>query len=154
VIAYDGGAVSEVIEKAGRASSFKEVEGAYGGRSRVPELSRVRCREVFEKRFTPSHGEQLPAGVRARNPLLPEHALRNRRNGEEVISLSEDFYPLNLPSAWTTVSTVLNTGTRSQSSTDSATSREIRPRPAWCLPSRHSVPLPFALWWERIGLCC
>ncbi len=52
VIAYDGGAVSEVIEEGGTGFIVKEVEGATEAVRRVPELSRVRCREVFEKRFT------------------------------------------------------------------------------------------------------
>ena len=52
VIAYDGGAVSEVIEEGRTGFIVKEVEGATEAVRRVPELSRVRCREVFEKRFT------------------------------------------------------------------------------------------------------
>ncbi len=52
VIAYDGGAVSEVIEEGRTGFIVKEVEGATEAVRRVPELSSVRCREVFEKRFT------------------------------------------------------------------------------------------------------
>ncbi|PYJ73225.1 MAG: glycosyl transferase [Verrucomicrobia bacterium] len=52
VIAYDGGADSEVIEEGRTGFIVKEVEGATEAVRRVPELSRVRCREVFEKRFT------------------------------------------------------------------------------------------------------
>ena len=52
VIAYDGGAVSEVIEEGRTGFIVKEVEGATEAVRRVPELSRVRCREVFEMRFT------------------------------------------------------------------------------------------------------
>ncbi len=52
VIAYDGGAVSEVIEEGRTGFIVKEVEGATEAVRRVPQLSRVRCRQVFEKRFT------------------------------------------------------------------------------------------------------
>ena len=52
VIAYDGGAVSEVIEEGRTGFIVKEVEGATEAVRRVPELSREHCREVFEKRFT------------------------------------------------------------------------------------------------------
>ncbi len=52
VIAYDGGAVSEVIEEGRTGFIVKEVEGATEAVRQVPQLSRVRCRQVFEKRFT------------------------------------------------------------------------------------------------------
>jgi glycosyltransferase involved in cell wall biosynthesis len=52
VIAYDGGAVSEVIEEGRTGFIVKGLEDAAEAVRRVPELSRVRCREVFEKRFT------------------------------------------------------------------------------------------------------
>jgi glycosyltransferase involved in cell wall biosynthesis len=52
VIAYDGGAVSEVIEEGRTGFIVKGLEDAVEAVRRVPELSRVRCREVFEKRFT------------------------------------------------------------------------------------------------------
>lgn len=52
VIAYDGGAVSEVIEEGRTGFIVKGLEDAAEAVRRVPELSRARCREVFEKRFT------------------------------------------------------------------------------------------------------
>src|SRR6266576_608901 len=52
VIAYDGGAVSEVVEEGRTGFIVKELEDAIKAVRRVPELSRARCREVFEKRFT------------------------------------------------------------------------------------------------------
>ncbi len=52
VIAYDGGAVSEVIEEGRTGFIVKGLEDAAEAVRRVPELSRVHCREVFEKRFT------------------------------------------------------------------------------------------------------
>ncbi len=52
VIAYDGGAVSEVIEEGRTGFIVKGLEDAAEAVRRVPELSCARCREVFEKRFT------------------------------------------------------------------------------------------------------
>src|SRR5438477_407880 len=52
VIAYEGGAVSEVIEEGRTGFIVKGLEDAAEAVRRVPELSRVRCREAFEKRFT------------------------------------------------------------------------------------------------------
>src|SRR5213596_1199277 len=52
VIAYDGGAVSEVIEEGQTGFIVKELKDAAEAVRRVPELSRACCREAFEKRFT------------------------------------------------------------------------------------------------------
>ncbi|HEU5235615.1 MAG TPA: glycosyltransferase family 4 protein [Pyrinomonadaceae bacterium] len=52
VIAYDGGAVPEVIKEGQTAFIAKNIEGAVEAVRRVPELSRAYCRKVFEKRFT------------------------------------------------------------------------------------------------------
>ncbi len=52
VIAYDGGAVSEVIEEGRTGFIVKGLEDAAEAVRRVPELSRACCREAFEKRFT------------------------------------------------------------------------------------------------------
>jgi glycosyltransferase involved in cell wall biosynthesis len=52
VIAYDGGAVSEVIKEGQTGFIAKNVEDAAEAVHRVPELSRSHCRKVFEKRFT------------------------------------------------------------------------------------------------------
>jgi len=52
VIAYRGGAVSEVMEHGHTGFVVEGLEGAIEAVRRVPELSRKRCREVFEKRFT------------------------------------------------------------------------------------------------------
>ena len=52
VIAYEGGAVSEVIEEGRTGFIVKGLEDATEAVRRVPELSRAYCREVFEKRFT------------------------------------------------------------------------------------------------------
>jgi glycosyltransferase involved in cell wall biosynthesis len=46
------GAVSEVIEEGRTGFIVKGLEDAAEAVRRVPELSRARCREVFEKRFT------------------------------------------------------------------------------------------------------
>ena len=52
VIAYRGGAVAEVMEQGHTGFVVQGVEDAVEAVRRVPELSRKRCREVFEKRFT------------------------------------------------------------------------------------------------------
>ena len=52
VIAYDGGAVSEVIKEGQTGFIAKNAEDAAEAVHRVPELSRGHCRKVFEKRFT------------------------------------------------------------------------------------------------------
>jgi glycosyltransferase involved in cell wall biosynthesis len=52
VIAYRSGAVPEVMEEGYTGFIVNELEDAVEAARRVPELSRKRCREVFEKRFT------------------------------------------------------------------------------------------------------
>jgi glycosyltransferase involved in cell wall biosynthesis len=52
VIAYRGGAVPEVMEQGHTGFIVEGLEDAVEAVRRVPELSRKRCREVFEKRFT------------------------------------------------------------------------------------------------------
>src|SRR2546421_2894101 len=52
VIAYEGGSVSEVLEQGRTGFIITELEDAIEAVRRVPDLSRVRCRQVFEKRFT------------------------------------------------------------------------------------------------------
>ena len=52
VIAYRGGAVPEIMEQGHTGFIVEEVEGAVEAARRIPKLSRKRCREVFEQRFT------------------------------------------------------------------------------------------------------
>jgi len=52
VIAYAGGSVAEVIEQGRTGFIVTELEDAIEAVRRVPDLSRARCRQVFEKRFT------------------------------------------------------------------------------------------------------
>jgi glycosyltransferase involved in cell wall biosynthesis len=52
VIAYRDGAVPEVMEQGHTGFIVDALEDAVEAVRRVPELSRKRCREVFEKRFT------------------------------------------------------------------------------------------------------
>lgn len=52
VIAYRGGAVPEIMEEDHTGFIVEEFEDAVEAVRRVPELSRKRCREVFEQRFT------------------------------------------------------------------------------------------------------
>jgi len=54
IIAYDRGSVPEVMENGVTGFIVNEVEQAVEAVGRVGDLSRARCREVFEKRFTAS----------------------------------------------------------------------------------------------------
>jgi glycosyltransferase involved in cell wall biosynthesis len=52
VIAYDGGAVPEVIKDGQTGFIAKNLEDAADAVHRVSEISRTHCRKIFEKRFT------------------------------------------------------------------------------------------------------
>ena len=52
VIAYDGGAVREIIKEGQTGFIATNIEEAVEAVRRVPELSRADCRKVFENRFT------------------------------------------------------------------------------------------------------
>jgi glycosyltransferase involved in cell wall biosynthesis len=52
VIAYRGGAVPEVMEQGHTGFIVEGLDDAVEAVRRVPKLSRKRCREVFEQRFT------------------------------------------------------------------------------------------------------
>jgi glycosyltransferase involved in cell wall biosynthesis len=52
IIAYRGGAVPEIITEGQTGFIVNGLEGAVQAVRRVPELSRKRCREVFDQRFT------------------------------------------------------------------------------------------------------
>jgi glycosyltransferase involved in cell wall biosynthesis len=52
VIAYRSGAVPEVMEEGHTGFIVRALKDAVKAVRRVPELSRKRCREVFEQRFT------------------------------------------------------------------------------------------------------
>ena len=52
VIAYSSGSVPEVMEEGRTGFIVSELDDAVDAVRRVPALSRARCREVFEERFT------------------------------------------------------------------------------------------------------
>ena len=52
IIAYRNGAVPELMEEGHTGFIVDELEGALAAARRIPELSRTRCREIFETRFT------------------------------------------------------------------------------------------------------
>lgn len=54
VVAYAGGSVAEVMDDGVTGFVVSEMEDAVEAVRRVRDLSRARCREVFEKRFTAS----------------------------------------------------------------------------------------------------
>ena len=54
VIAYAGGSVAEVMDDGLTGFVVNDIEQAVEATRRVRDLSRARCREIFEKRFTAS----------------------------------------------------------------------------------------------------
>jgi len=54
VIAYVGGSVAEVMDDGVTGFVVNDIEDAVEAVRRVRDLSRARCREVFEKRFAAS----------------------------------------------------------------------------------------------------
>jgi len=52
VIAYRNGAVPEVMEQGRTGFIVRELDDAIAAARRIPDLSRARCRELFETRFT------------------------------------------------------------------------------------------------------
>jgi glycosyltransferase involved in cell wall biosynthesis len=58
VVAYAGGSVAEVMDDGVTGFVVHEIEEAVEAVRRVRDLSRARCREVFEKRFTASRMAQ------------------------------------------------------------------------------------------------
>ena len=81
VIAYDGGAVSEVIEDGRTGFIVKGLDDAIEAIRRVPDLSRARCRESFEKRFTA--GRMARDYVKVYNRLVGHHITARRRGGAD-----------------------------------------------------------------------
>jgi glycosyltransferase involved in cell wall biosynthesis len=81
VIAYDGGAVSEVVEEGRTGFIVKELEDAIKAVRRVPELSRARCREVFEKRFTSTR--MARDYVKVYNRAIGRHVMARARGGAD-----------------------------------------------------------------------
>ena len=51
VIAYDCGSVPEVMEDGVTGFIVRDLDDAVKGVNRIRDLSRSRCREVFERRF-------------------------------------------------------------------------------------------------------
>src|SRR5215475_5420738 len=54
VIAYSGGSVAEVMDDGVTGFVVKDIDEAVQAVERVPALSRARCRQVFEERFSAS----------------------------------------------------------------------------------------------------
>ena len=76
VIAYDGGSVAEVMEDGVTGFIVRELDDAAEAIRRVCNLSRARCREVFEKRFT---------ATRMANNYLEVYERVICRNSEDVL---------------------------------------------------------------------
>lgn len=52
VIAYDRGSVPEIVEEGRTGFLVRTLKEAVEAARQIPELSRIRCREVFDQRFT------------------------------------------------------------------------------------------------------
>jgi glycosyltransferase involved in cell wall biosynthesis len=74
VIAYSSGSVPEVMEQGRTGFVVRELDDAVEAVRRVPQLSRARCREVFEERFTAARMAHDYLEVYAQ--LMAEPALR------------------------------------------------------------------------------
>jgi glycosyltransferase involved in cell wall biosynthesis len=72
VIAYAGGSVAEVMEDGVTGFVVNNIEQAVEAVGRVRDLSRARCREVYEKRFTASRmaSDYVNAYVRLADPRM------------------------------------------------------------------------------------
>ena len=81
VIAYQKGSVPEVMEEGRTGFIVRGLEDAAAAVRRVPELSRKRCREVFEERFTVAR--MARDYLRVYERLIAEHA---RVNGTAAFS--------------------------------------------------------------------
>ncbi len=72
VIAYREGAIPEVMKEGHTGFIVETLEDAVSAIQRVPELSRKRCREVFEERFTATR--MARDYVRIYDQLIKRHA--------------------------------------------------------------------------------
>jgi glycosyltransferase involved in cell wall biosynthesis len=76
VIAYREGAVPEIMDEGHTGFIVEELEDAVEAALRIPKLSRKRCREVFEQRFTVTR--------MANDYLRAYERLINRKQGEPL----------------------------------------------------------------------
>jgi glycosyltransferase involved in cell wall biosynthesis len=76
VIAYDHGSVPEVIEEGVTGFIVQDLDDAAKAVGRVRDLSRRRCREVFEKRFAANR--MASDYVRVYKRLIDQHGARGR----------------------------------------------------------------------------
>jgi glycosyltransferase involved in cell wall biosynthesis len=72
VVAYEGGSVSEVMDDGVTGFVVNDIDHAVEAVGRVRNLSRARCREVFEKRFTASRmaRDYVNAYMRVADPRM------------------------------------------------------------------------------------
>ena len=76
VIAFDSGSVPEIVESELTGFVVSDVEGAASAVGRISSLSRWKCRETFEQRFTASR--------MASDYLDIYHRLVSRREGDDA----------------------------------------------------------------------
>lgn len=77
VIAYRHGSVPEVMEEGRTGFIVTDLEDAIEAARRIPELSRARCREVFEQRFTV--GRMAADYMQVYGRLVSRHPTPNKR---------------------------------------------------------------------------
>jgi len=78
VIAYEHGSVPEIMEQGHTGFIVNNLEGAVEAARRIPHLSRERCREIFDQRFTAARMAEgyLAAYERLQVDAAPRAALR------------------------------------------------------------------------------
>jgi glycosyltransferase involved in cell wall biosynthesis len=100
VVAYEGGSVSEVMEDGVTGFIVHEIDQAVEAVRHVRDLSRARCREVFENRFTANRmaSDCVNAYMRLADPRMQkmEQPLELSLRACQSVYLS--FRPLRLRS--------------------------------------------------------
>src|SRR5437764_6296162 len=97
VIAYEGGAVAEVIEEGRTGFVVTELEDAIEAVRRVPDLCRARSREVFEERFTVTRmaNDYLKVYMRVIDPRM----MNLNRSMESSLRAVSETHPIKRSSA-------------------------------------------------------
>ena len=94
VIAYREGAVPEIIEEGHTGFIVEGLEDAVEAARRIPKLSRKRCREIFEQRFTVTR--MANDYLRVYERLIGRKQRRAVGSGrimaKEVIRIRDEFY--------------------------------------------------------------
>jgi len=81
VIAYEHGSVPEIMEHGHTGFIVNNLEGAVEAAKRIHQLSRERCREIFDERFTAAHMAEayIDAYERLLDDVPGEQHCKNRK---------------------------------------------------------------------------